>query len=164
MPFKNNDVNKLFILLTLVGVVGASVLGVVFSKENAAIILGFSAVITGQLLTMLQQDRNATAAADSVKEVAAKAEIVAEKADEFKEVLKSSGDRSEHKLDSIHALVNNAMAMQLKVNMLLSRELAIAKPNSSTHAVAAEEAERLYKDHMAKQANIDIKQAGIDNQ
>ncbi len=154
MPFKSNEVNKAFILIALVGVVGASILGAVFSHDNAAIIFGFSAVITGQLLTMLQQDRNAHEASSAVKEVAVKAE-------EVKEALSRTVTDNGERLDRISnvgkatlTLVNNAMAMQLKVNMLLARELAAAKKDDS-YVAAAEEAERLYVDHMAKQAKVD---------
>jgi hypothetical protein len=56
--------------------------------------------------------------------------------------------------DDTHKLVNNNMAIQLKVNALSARSLASAAPTKA-NKLLAEEAERLLASHMAKQATVD---------
>ncbi len=61
-----------------------------------------------------------------------------------------------------HALVNNAMGMQLKAHALMARELAALRGDPAS-AKVAEVAEEAYLEHQRKQSLVDA-QPGTDDE
>lgn len=59
--------------------------------------------------------------------------------------------------DAVHTLVNSNMGAQLKLGAELSRWKAVQTRNKQDVA-AADEAERLWRDHEAKQAMVDSRE------
>jgi hypothetical protein len=73
---------------------------------------------------------------------------------EVKSALTEHTTSQDKKLDAIHALVNSAMGAQLKMTADALR--AVADANTTPENIqAAEEAEKLYDEHQAKQAVVD---------
>jgi hypothetical protein len=94
----------------------------------------------------------ATHAAEQVVEVATKTEDV-------RKTLVETDSNVNHKLDTIHTLVNSNMGTQLKISAGLARQLADLTKTESALKIA-EEYERLVADHDAKQAQVDSRQSG----
>jgi hypothetical protein len=80
--------------------------------------------------------------------------LAAQKVEAVKVALEASNRVSSKKLDDIHTLVNNNMAIQLKLNAVTLRRMAgLTQEVGDIEAAAA--AEKLYAEHMAKQALVD---------
>lgn len=173
-------------LLTALGVVvTATVIGVIFAHENGVQIIGFGSFICVSLLTLLQQISAAERAAAKVEEVkqatmmaARRVEAatvrVAEKVEEAKEATVKVAEKVEEakdaaisqvdKLDAIaattvkvHALVNSAMGVQLRLHAATSRRLANIT-GSIEDAKVAVLAESVADEHEVKQQGIDAKE------
>lgn len=106
-------------------------------------------------------DDAVVSAKKSAIEASAKVEEAAVKVEAVKETLDESTKRTDTKLDglagvanSTHILVNNNMAIQLKLNAELSRWKATqtGKPEDEKAALLAE---RLVAEHEAKQKTVD---------
>lgn len=90
-------------------------------------------------------------------------QLAAKKVEAVKVALEASGKATDKKLDAIaevgdatHTLVNNNMGIQLKLNAVTLRRLAgITKKTGDREAAIA--AEKLYAEHMAKQAVVDAR-------
>lgn len=119
----------------------------------AAVCVGVGGVITSVVnlvLGFLERKaaaRRAIETAKKVEEVKTTLEestvVQAERIEELKKVA-----------DETHTLVNNNMGVQLKLNMELSRWKA-DQGNDPAHIRDAEQAEKLYNEHMEKQAVVD---------
>jgi hypothetical protein len=114
-----------------------------------------SAVFTGVMTFLIARLGAGQKKAAEVQEKAAA------KVEEVAAVLEQSTIVSDAKLDSLalvssatHTLVNNNMAIQLKLNAAVTRRLANITKNSSD-VEAAELAEKLVAEHEAKQAIVD---------
>jgi hypothetical protein len=114
-------------------------------------------------------------AAARVAEVKTAAEVAAARVEEVSETLRSStaaaaagAAAQDRKLDglavvarSTHTLVNSERGALLKVAAVALRRLARAADATRDDVEAADEAERLYADHQAKQSDVDA-QPGTD--
>lgn len=99
------------------------------------------------------------------KETAKKAE---EKAETVKQVLEENTAATSGKLDGLskvaaatHVLVNNNMAIQLKLNAAVTRRLADLTKTAEDVA-AADAADTALREHMAKQAVVDSREGRED--
>ena len=117
----------------MIAAIDASGWGVIIG----AVFLGLT-----QLTTLLLAYRRDAVKAAQVAIVAVKAEEVARTADK--------------KLDSIHTLVNSSMGRQLQMSAILSRRIALLT-NKPEDKLAADEAEKLLKEHDEKQSSVDSK-------
>jgi hypothetical protein len=84
------------------------------------------------------------------------------KTEEVKTTLKATNAEVGDKLDGIakvgeatHVLVNNNMAIQLRLNAVLARRLADAPGATPADRAAADAADRLLAEHLAKQDRVD---------
>jgi len=105
--------------------------------------------------------RQALDAAVEAKKVARTAEVAAVKVDEVAQTLQAATANTDAKLDEMqktsvatHILVNSNMGAQLKISAVALRELADALPNAK-RMEAAELAEKMLAEHIAKQAVVD---------
>lgn len=90
--------------------------------------------------------------------------LAAQKVEAVRQALETTTAQTTNSLTAIadvgnktHTLVNNAMAVQLKLNAVIARRLAGMTANAADLA-AASAAEALYAEHMAKQEAVDAKQ------
>lgn len=79
----------------------------------------------------------------------------ANRVSEVKTTLQQSNTRQEGKLDDIHRLVNKPLATALKAVALAYRERAERPGATEGDKVAADAAERDYREHERKQALVD---------
>jgi hypothetical protein len=92
------------------------------------------------------------------RDLTTRAETAAEKAVKVKEELVQTTEAFNKKLTEIHILVNSNMAIQLKTNAELSRWKANHTkddPNHEEFVKQVDRAERLYKEHIDHQAEVD---------
>ena len=141
------------IISALVATVAIAILGVIFSKENAVLVIGFCSVVCTSLLGLLK----AISTDEKLDKVADKAEVAAGKVEEVKTALVEKGEERDKKLDAIaetgdktHKLVNSAMTVQLKLNAVMSRRLADVTKTTEDEK-AAELAESMLATHEANQ-------------
>lgn len=163
-----SGVSRNGILVALGVVVSVGVLGVAYSKENVTPIMGFCTMICLSLLTELRRIQNdaeqsaiAKKAAENVEEVKTALGVSDAKVEEVKQTLVVSEKKTSDQLTNIakvsedtHILVNSNMGVQLQLNMELSMWKA---DQTKLHAdiEAANAAQKLYHEHMAKQAKVD---------
>lgn len=149
-----------------------------FGAEGWAVIItaacvGIGGIITSVVTLILQYYReNAKivrdqAVAAKVEEVAVETRKAKVEARDAKITLRDTNAATSAKLEglatvarSTHALVNNAMSIQLRSNAALARKLA-ALDSSPENVAAAEEADRAYAEHQQRQAAVDA-QDGTD--
>lgn len=100
--------------------------------------------------------------------VATKVEDAAVKVEEVKTTLAISNQVTKEELHEIkevgiatHTLVNNNMGIQLKINVVALRRIASLCDATLEDKEAAEMAEKLYSEHMAKQAIVDNAKAKV---
>ncbi len=86
--------------------------------------------------------------------VAKTADAAAGKAEEVKTTLAAATAQQDGKLDRIHTLVNSNMGVQLRMTAELARWKAV-QTRDPKHIAEAENAERLYREHVEKQAAVD---------
>lgn len=135
-----NGASQKGILIALGVMVSVGVLGAVTSPENTTAILGFCTLVIVQLLALLAQISTAK-----------KLDASAEKVEEFETALVEKNIRTNGKLDSIHALVDGAMPMQLKISWVALLRIAELTKHPDDIA-AAQIAEKLWREHDAKHA------------
>ena len=82
------------------------------------------------------------------------AETAAAEREEVKKTLADNGDVSNKKLDDIHTLVNSNMSIQLRISALALRRVADLTKDPRD-ADAADEAEKGFHEHEAKQRIVD---------
>ena len=75
-------------------------------------------------------------------------------AEEVKTTLAAVTAQQDGKLDRIHTLVNSNMGVQLRMTAELARWKAV-QTRDPQHIAEAENAERLYREHVEKQAAVD---------
>lgn len=160
-------------VLVAIGVVVVSgIFGASYSKDSAIIVLGFCGTICTALLGLLQQmrveyarDKDAKEAKELAKTTADKLDKAAEKVEEVKQTLTATTSTQDAKLDEMskvgtatHALVNSNMGTALKLNSVVSRRLADLTKDTAD-ITAADLADKLLAEHVAKQAMVDAKDA-----
>lgn len=132
-----------------------------------AVFLGITQIV-GMVLAYYRErdkvERDKVVAA-KVEEVKAEATKAAVKVVEVKADLRAVATRQDQKLTSIqevgnanHALLNSGHEAQLKLGAELSRWKADHE-GSEENLIAADKAEKLYQDHVAKQAKVDTDRA-----
>jgi hypothetical protein len=82
------------------------------------------------------------------------ADRAATKAEEARTTLDNTNQRTDKKLDSIHTLVNSAMARQMQITCTALKRLA-DMTGKIEDADAAAEAQRIYDEHLKKQGVVD---------
>jgi hypothetical protein len=112
------------------------------------------------ILARMQRDTK-KAVKEAGDEATASADAARVRTEEVRRVLSTTTQATGEKLDGLakvakdtHTLVNNNMGVQLRLNAELSRW----KADQTKHpedAAAADAAERLYAEHVAKQAVVD---------
>lgn len=140
-------------ILVVIGIVAVSgIFGVILAHDHAVQIIGFCSLICVSLLGLLQQQR-----------VAVKAEEVADKVEQVQTVLQMTDAETRIKLNSLvkvaddtHTLVNNNMAIQLRLNAELSKWKA-DQTKKVEDIEAATMAEKLYTEHEGKQRVVDAR-------
>lgn len=121
-------------ILVLIGAVAiAGILGSAVAHVDTTQILGFCSVICVSLLGLLQVTTSSGSTA-SVTDKVAKVEKITV---------------------AVHGLVNGAMGLQLKLNAVISKRLASITRDSNDIEVA-NLADKIYADHQAAQAIIDV--------
>lgn len=164
MPKTGSELSKTSILIALVLVIAITVLGSVFSPTNAIQIIGFGALTTASLFTLLRMEKTS----DRVEQVAVKAE-------EVKQTLLDSNLETKKSLASQgHAIATQGTLLtEVKVtgertekycNSAMGRALRLTATTARAKAditkdpvdlVAADLAEKELGDHEGKQADID---------
>lgn len=103
----------------------------------------------------------AVKAAVKAEEVKVALETAAVKVEEVKAVLADTEHVTDLRFDKLakvakatHTLVNNAMATQLRLNMVVTKQLA-DETGKPAHLEQARQAELLYQEHMRKQDVVD---------
>lgn len=117
-----------------------------------AIAVGFIAQIVLQVMAKFEAREIKDRLAHTAREVKDDLLVATTKADEkFAELIKTG--------DKTHGLVNSNHLAQLKISAIALRRLVVALGEKATteDEAAAREAERLFKDHEAKQAVVDGK-------
>ncbi len=112
-------------------------------------------------------DKNTSASTVAASEAAVKVDMVARHAREMaaavqdvKDDLADASSATTQKLDTIHTLVNSRMGLQLKVAAVALRqvaELTVGQGRNASDVAAAEMAESLLAEHVAKQATVDAR-------
>ena len=120
-----------------------------------AITVGLIAQIILQVMAKIDAMKLANQQKAIAIDAAAKLRMAAFKVDEVKTTLAEQTAATSHKLDDIHTLVNSNMGTQLKLNSVLARRLADLPGATEADRTAATDAERMYNDHVAKQAVVD---------
>jgi hypothetical protein len=165
-------------VLVLVVVIAATTAAAVLSPATAPQTIGFGVLIATSILGLMGQARAAVqaqkaavkvqevadqtaVAAVKVQEVAAQTAVAAVKVEQVAEAAR----QQDTKIDSLakvatatHTLVNSNYGASLKatLNALTAVEALTTDPKAKTAAQAAvTEAQRLYDDHVAKQATVD---------
>jgi hypothetical protein len=138
------------ILLAVVLIIAVGITGTILSPTNAITIIGFCGLAIPSLLSLLKSGE----AAEKVAEAAVKV-------DEVKTSLAASNFANEAQLNKIeatgektHTLVNSNMGVQLKLNAVSTRRLAVLTKDAVDEA-AANLAEQTLKEHEGKQAIVD---------
>lgn len=167
-----SGVSRNGILIALGVVVTVAVVGSVVSKENSTAIIGFCSLICVSLFSELrriqtdaEQSLAARKTAANVADVKTALGVSDEKVEEVKNNLVVSEQKTTAQLTSIakvaadtHTLVNSNFGVQLRLNMELSRWKA-DQTKLTADIDAANSAQKLYEEHMAKQATVDAKPA-----
>lgn len=124
-----------------------------------------AAVVTIVLAWMNARTKIAVEAASKINEVGVAQ--AAHKVDDVKTALEVSDQRTDKKLDTIHALVNSNMSVQLKLTATALRRVAQLDPTAETIA-AVDVAEKALHDHekalqeyIARQAEVDAKKSPL---
>jgi hypothetical protein len=165
---------------TLVLVTAIVMIGVVviLAPANAAVTVPFGILIVTGILQLLGQARAATkvaevaetakVAATKVEEVAAAAKIdsavVADVARK-QAVMVGTVDETHDIAKATHTLVNSAYGASLRTALLALRQVALLTTDpvaKGVAEVAVVEAQKLYDEHMAKQAQVDAATKGAD--
>lgn len=114
-------------------------------------------------MMQLSTEANARAVAKEVEGVRHSAAMAAAKADDANKTIKAATEKTDEKLDKltevtddIHKLSNSQYGTSLRLTAELSRWKANQEDNPE-YARAAEEAEKMYREHMASQAKVDAK-------
>jgi len=142
-------------LLALVGVMAVVGIVVALQPTQAVPIIGFGTLIAVALLQLLQGQK----AAIKVEEVASTQKDAAALVAKVAKTLQTAEgkvDKLALVAEATHTLVNSAMGNQLQISALLARRLSTITGESGDIS-AAVEAERLYDDHIRKQAVVDAK-------
>jgi hypothetical protein len=177
MAEEMNGASQKSILIALGIVATATIFGSALSAPNAAQIIGFGSLVCVSLLGLLQQIRNSAkldVAAQKVDVAAVKTEEVKQalaksdkKVEEVKQALLVSDKKTDVQMADLakvatatHTLVNNKMAIQLKISATALRQVANLMKASSTSGwqeaeKAAGDADALLADHEAKQDKVD---------
>jgi len=142
------------VLVAIGVVVVVGVIGAVVQPSSTVQIIGFCSFVSVSLFSYLRQENAAVATASKVEEVKVAAKQVAT-------TLETTVAKQDEKLTSIaktgrdtHTLVNSNMGVQLRLNAELSRW----KANETKLQIdkdAADLAEKLLDEHLAKQATVD---------
>ncbi len=157
MSEDNNNVSKNSILVAIGVVVVVGVTGTVLAHDNSVQIIGFCSFICVSLLALLQQIKTD-----------AKMDMAAVKAEEVKTALEDANIKSDKQMakqtaiinetkettEKVHILVNSSMSAQLKISMMALRRIA-AMTKHPEDIVAAETAEKLFREHEVKQGKVD---------
>jgi hypothetical protein len=123
----------------------------------------WQAIIGGCVTVVLAwlQLRTQVIMKNTAKSAVATGKEAASKADDVKQDLKKTTGAIREQLTELgvvsrdtHTLVNNNMAIQLRLNASLSRRLA-DMTGKQEDKDAAEQADRLYREHEAKQTVVD---------
>lgn len=124
-----------------------------------AVIALLGTIFTGVLTYLMAKLRMEQESRDKVTDK--KLETAAVKVEEVKTTLESNNDDTSKKLNDLatvakatHTLVNSNMAIQLELNMKVTRELANLK-DTQTARDMADAAEKLYHEHTVKQHEVD---------
>lgn len=127
-----------------------------------AISVGFIAQIVLQVMAKMEANRIAKQLRADTDAVATRAKIAAIKVEDVRNTLVVTTDITTEKLDKlakvtddVHTLVNSNMGVQLRLNAELSRWKADNSKGDKLAEDAAIEAEKAYRDHMAKQHEVD---------
>jgi hypothetical protein len=81
-------------------------------------------------------------------------ERVVERAKEVQEHLEENNRQRNRQLTTIHTLVNSGMSEQKRINMLLAKRVA-KMTGDALDLKVADDAERIYMEHEAKQSVVD---------
>ena len=137
----------------LILVVAVVVTGIILAPAQATVTVGFGVLAVTGILQLLQAAKAAVKvdeAAVKVAEVAESARVVERMLDQIAIV----GRNTQRMGEATHTLVNSDMGRQLKLSAVQARQLAILT-RDQTHINAADEAERLYDEHVKKQNLVD---------
>jgi hypothetical protein len=134
-----------------------------------AVLAFFGTAFTGimaYLLTRLNQKQ--AIAAERAEVAVTKVAEVAVKAQEVKKTLSESTEAITGKLDGIakvgeatHILVNNNMAIQLRISAAALRRIARSPEASPDDQTAAQLAEEALAEHLRKQKELDAKEGRL---
>ena len=125
-----------------------------------------TAVLAGYVsIKMAQITRQGTIAAEKVETVRQVAALTSKKVETVATLLEQSNTITSGKLEAMaivgqktHALVNSAMGVQLRLNMVMSRRIADMPNATEADIKAALMAEAAFADHERKQKEADALQ------
>jgi len=127
-----------------------------FPAPSPAVVSGWVQLLTPLAIAILTMINVIAAKMSANRALAAQLATV-----EVKSALEIHNNRMDNKMDTLqatsdatHTLVNNAMAVQLRITAIALRRLA-ELTNSPTDIQAATEADKFLEIHMAKQAQVD---------